>query len=789
MEASLQIDGREGRSETLHLPAMAENVPRLRTTPGLTRGACVLLALGLTLVGCGRSQDQPDAESRLALGAVPECEREGYPCAWSEVDIAVGRRIHEVSDMALDTMYQQSPTALWRWLQTVPDLADAGVEPDSAAVWFRLEGARRVYVMAPHPRHAESRPSGDTPPSRAPSSPGVNIVPLHAGVGDGLGRWLAGAVGLGSNPTVPGAGSRARVPAEVAGRDRNGDSRVNQRDQRRALVLAPTNFEHCYDSIEDRYPDLEQKRIHRDEITAICEGRASPATLGLTSADLYAHGERVAQTLDAIPAYQGNVVLLKDQAAGLAVIPTFGDYDVIHLATHGAENIWAFGDLVPWPEGDNWAPSLAPGLFLVVFKAGQFGPKRATYGVDEGYFRAALENGLGRTFLFASACETLGDGRDDAPPLVDFMAGTQGGVLGWKIQVPYDASEFLSVQVHDLLSRGWTVGQALDSLILRRSESLNGPPGAEDQFYLQATDLADHGKDLRIFEIPELMDPVGMAPGGTAVPLRDGPYLGRILAGAPGDGRKDTVTVDVDVRAITEVQTTGTSVHLELDQHPIGSPQALSSGTLVAPNRYRVQFQGVGVEKDLELDTDYEFEAVVALPEGGESRQAVRLRAETCLVPEQGDYEGRMRGVRARVVERGDRGSFAKILADPRGGWYLQLESRELGDRDLSIGVSFDETPSEGGAAVVFSGGLLDGKIGGSVDQLKGGRNATNWFRGAAELRFDVVKPQEGKPFQWVCGTISARLVGLYQTSGDVLPVEVLGDFEGSFRAEWYDRR
>jgi hypothetical protein len=569
------------------------------------------LATLIAVTGCSA----PGADVKLA-DRPGDCESEAYPCSWDDVDPQVWQRTVALADPALERMYQQSPSALWEWLQTVPDVADAGLAAaDSSLVWFRLHGGRPAYVMGPHVHRTPA--SGPGSELESVGSELLDEGPLLAGFALPLfGRstrvWDAGA-------TLP------HPSAEVTGRDRNEDTRVNQRDQRSALVMDPFYFEKCYGSIEDRFDTVPEKKQHRDAITAICEGRAEPESLGLTDGQIYAYGRQVKAELEAIDEYRGNVTLLEDMAADHRAIKTWSDYDVVHVTAHGAQDMVGFGWLFPTTD-DEPVPLLKPfpGALPIFSNAGRFGPKRGAWAADAYYFQSQLSSGLDRTLVFLATCSSL-EGPVSELQLIQHLASETSGVLGWTNLVDYDDNAFLGPRVYDLLGRGWTVRQALDTLRLRRSQFLQA--GADlNQAYV-TTELLDYaGEDLRILEVVRLIDPANAAGGTLNQGLLDGAPLNRFLAGRLGDEVEDTLTVDAEVRAVTDQQVQLIDVQLELDGTPIGQPLPLDPEKRVGANRFRVRFDRVLVGKDLEPHTDYELEAIASLPEGGQSRYAVRLR-------------------------------------------------------------------------------------------------------------------------------------------------------------------
>ena len=80
--------------------------------------------------------------------------------------------------------------------------------------------------------------------------------------------------------------------------------------------------------------------------------------------------------------------------------------------------------------------------------------------------------------------------------------------------------------------------------------------------------------------------------------------------------------------------------------------------------------------------------------------------------------------------------------------------------------------------------GYADPKFSGGVDD---GDQQANWYKGDARITFTDVVPQPGKDFVWVCGDITADVVGAQKPPpGAYTPIDVPGRFVGSFMAEWY---
>lgn len=64
-------------------------------------------------------------------------------------------------------------------------------------------------------------------------------------------------------------------------------------------------------------------------------------------------------------------------------------------------------------------------------------------------------------------------------------------------------------------------------------------------------------------------------------------------------------------------------------------------------------------------------------------------------------------------------------------------------------------------------------------------------YAGTVRIRFTDVVDRPGKPYQWVCGEISADLVGMKDPPRGSTQrwIDVPGRFTGTFRAEWYPNR
>jgi hypothetical protein len=265
-------------------------------------------------------EDAAEREVAAAEAAIDwPCEAKGYPCTWEEVSAESTERTFALADQALDRFEPGGARELVDWLEAQPGVADAS-EDDPTVVRFRLESGRPFLVQGPLP------PVGSQEP-RNPAQSGTSLLPdrdlHHAGIGSALIEgWRAASSRI---ATIRSARSDALLG--VTGRDRNEDRRVNQRDQRKAIILESMWWEFCY---EDKIGvvDKEVERRRRRKAEQECDRGA------YTSA-----GERVRRILDGHPAYQGNVKVLRNQQVDFAAIASWADYDVVHIQGHGSHRL------------------------------------------------------------------------------------------------------------------------------------------------------------------------------------------------------------------------------------------------------------------------------------------------------------------------------------------------------------------------------------------------------------------------------------------------------------------
>ena len=179
------------------------------------------------------------------------CEEDGFPCTWEEVPLDVAEKTLDLAEVALDR-FTGTAAELAAWLAGQPGVVDA-TAVEEAVVRLRMEGGRPVFIESHSAQEA-----GEDLVRGAGFFDATRPAPLHGSLFPPLSTWFPAA------------------PLGVTGRDRNSDQRVNQRDQRKALVLDPMYWEDCYHDLEKDWINLSEDRTEvRDRrrlAREVCDG-------------------------------------------------------------------------------------------------------------------------------------------------------------------------------------------------------------------------------------------------------------------------------------------------------------------------------------------------------------------------------------------------------------------------------------------------------------------------------------------------------------------------------------
>lgn len=335
-------------------------------------------------------------------------------------------------------------------------------------------------------------------------------------------------------------------------------------------------------------------------------------------------GSSVAKTLAGTPGYEGSVTYLFNETRtattiGFAQYENLNDFDVIHIATHGATvcedgkcwgslEAFSLDSILPSLEGDTLAEKLhtisGQGLALGHDKDGE--PDSILLRAK--YFEDHYPDGITDAVIFLSACETLSPAASD---LVKAIQGAGSVVVGWDKPVNIGAAGTAARDVHKYLAeRGYVVEDAIDEIGV-----LATPP---DGSTLSSTPRGG-GFDLRIREVVDLLDPesLELLTAGADVEID----------GVAGDGVADSVPYAVRIDGIKVDDMSNTRVKITIDGSEFTT--TVSSGERNEIDQWLLTGQ-IDLGYDVTEDKVVDIGVVVELPEGGESdeKSTIRIRGD-----------------------------------------------------------------------------------------------------------------------------------------------------------------
>ena len=567
-----------------------------------------LLLVGLTLVaGCDGDDEEaaPGDDDRGAEGVAAvageglECETAGYPCVWDEVPgetVAASAQLGaELSEYAADW----DPDALAELISDHDDVVDAAI--GHLALWFRLDSGRPVWVLA----DAAYFPEGD---SRAVTDRGAGLRAVGASAAPS-GHAASASSATAASSTA--SASSASAPASARRDPRLGAVVGDDPAAKSALVLSPYAFEHAMMSDAHVVDILEAARGYAGNVTHLSNDDEAERNVG------------------------------PDAFAG------WDAYDVIHVATHGAQVCASRGCLTALTfngesreiDQHEFGPALmeelgyadAEGVGLM------FAQGEAIPFVHGEWLAATYAGALDDTIVFINACSSAQTG-----DLSTAFAGDGSLFLGWSDVVmsdhAWDAAERYYTEMSE---RGIASGEAyveladagLDRRVLpddyqpevepepgfavyemidgelQRVDPDEDPPPADT-----ALEHHDAAVDLRLREVIEIQDPASgeMLQGGEEIGLLhgpDGPELPvRFQVDGVLDGEEPEFVVDLRVNGV-------------------GAPETWSvadDGELVDEGTYVIT-DSVPLTDAMAEAPQLDLEATTTLPEGGESEHHVTI--------------------------------------------------------------------------------------------------------------------------------------------------------------------
>jgi hypothetical protein len=558
--------------------------------------------LGLLFAACGGGKADNLGRGATAQQGL-ECERLGYPCAEADVAPEVAREGIRIGFAALDRFQEETGNRVLEWVRHQAGVVHA--IGSGNVLRFRLKGGRPVWV-------ASADALRQAPPARsgaASNPPLPEAAPVRAigGPVDPLPPRAPGPARTGASASRRSRLSRLTLPVvfalEPVGRDRDQDNEVTDRDHRRALVLDPFRWQWTR----------------------------------LGTSDKYHEGQDVTRMLEATPGFRavGAVDYRPDGAAGEDAFRGWDQYDVVHFSGHALriceEDGFCYTVLFTGHTRSASAAAfddstLGPGRETAIFEvqdpdSGKILERRRNVALGRDWFTAAYAGkNLKRTLVFLNACGAVDAGRGFVPDFLTPLAGESTTIVGWDDFVPVLKAQTAALSFYQgMIADGLRAGDVMKQ---ERQDNLDTALNSDGHTaHLRSGSGKAVGFSharLRVREVVALY-----APGGDRIV--DGVQPIGILKGTPGDGKRDSLNVDLVVEGVEPQEQSQWSMDLVLNGRPIRRGVHLSPATKTGDHTYRVPLRNVPLGTDLKGGQRETLEAVAALPEGGDSRFKVEI--------------------------------------------------------------------------------------------------------------------------------------------------------------------
>ncbi len=324
----------------------------------------------------------------------------------------------------------------------------------------------------------------------------------------------------------------------------------------------------------------------------------------------------VASILSGTRGYSGNVVLVENQTktsatVGIANFKGWGDFDVIHVSSHGATicDVSEQCSTVVYT-GDTYgnALELLTLTELGVSTARIVGEDRRLFAVGADFFKANYPEGLKDSLVFINACQTLGIGDND---VVAALLGDETAYMGWSQTVQSHFAKAAAVAFYSNASvHGSTATEAWSTLGPLQINSYTNKKGKAIRAELLVE--TDNENDVRIREVISLLDP------DSGSLLTDGAEIGVI--GTIGDGENDSIQYRIQIDGVADGQADLYVVHFAVDG--LDAPlMTAAEGEAISETSWVLTGE-LPLGQDAQVGQMLAFESWVELPEGGISEHA-----------------------------------------------------------------------------------------------------------------------------------------------------------------------
>lgn len=547
--------------------------------------ASVGVTIGLALSACSApSAGAPTASPKL------DCERGGYACTLGEVGDAVFARGDALLlELATKLRNGASLGDLVQAALAQPDVVEARVDQQGTAMYFLIDGGTPRFV--------------------------------HDLAGPGTASWVVEPTTTPTSSARGGALSPSAVVGEGTPRDEHDGTQ-----RKTALVLSPYAWDFGTD---DSAPGIVDRLDHTYDYSTAWAGFPVQAGKGVGYEPNASKGDFNVTVEDFMGWSTYDVVFISSHGTSLGCTGT-----VHRICASGIFIGMTFEPCTYWkktyPDLDGIRCGTTP--FTT-----SWGDPVYEVGLSSDFFQqhyGADTKALRRTVVVFDSCESL---QNDAFGRV--LAAQTSAFFGWTASVfSGESKETTSALFGDLLD-GQTTGTAMADLKQSGLTERTPVDGAPTPTFRK---LGPQAEDLRIIDLPALMDATG------AARLQKGASV--TVAGVPGDGVNDEYDFLVDVRGVINPNGGGTGsppssgaaglydLHFLLDGTEIGvenlghpTPNRTTVTQLDATT-YRMRYP-VKLPFDVPKDgRDARLEVRVTLPEGGSSSHAVdvTLRGILC---------------------------------------------------------------------------------------------------------------------------------------------------------------
>lgn len=290
----------------------------------------------------------------------------------------------------------------------------------------------------------------------------------------------------------------------------------------------------------------------------------------------------------------------------------WGEYQVVHLSTHGARICYEGACKATLLAGmlDNLLPA-GPGtkaekLHALTFQGVTYAKGEKTgleyLVLNADFFRYHYKTGLNNTLVFLNACQSFGP---QATDLVDAIKGSTSVVFGWTDAVYVVDATATAVSLYEALAKGYPAEVAHEKL----GELIFGAAVPDHNVPELRLSRRPEGGDLRIREVVQLLHPASSQVLTTSDLVA--------IEGTQGDGIPDAAPYLVRVDGVKQELAAQMVLHVAIDGVEV-DPVPLAGGQKDAEDRWLVSGT-MPLSYDLTADKAVTFRAWVTLHSGGES--------------------------------------------------------------------------------------------------------------------------------------------------------------------------